>query len=89
MINCAHPSHIEAALDRPDPRLARIRGVRANSSRRSHAELDDSPVLDEGDPVELAQDYRKLLERLNGVTVLGGCCGTDVRHVKAIASACL
>lgn len=88
MINCAHPSHFAAVLD--DPELAvRIGGLRANASRMSHAELDQATELDEGDPAELAGDYRDLLGALPHLCVLGGCCGTDHRHVEAIARACL
>ena len=88
MINCAHPSHFESVLD--DPALAaRIGGVRANASRMSHAELDEAAELDEGNPAELAGDYRGLLTALPGLCVLGGCCGTDHRHVDAIARECV
>jgi S-methylmethionine-dependent homocysteine/selenocysteine methylase len=89
MINCAHPSHFADALDDDGPWLERIRGVRANASAKSHAELDESDELDEGDPAELAADYRALLERLPNLTVLGGCCGTDHRHVAEICAACV
>lgn len=90
MINRAHPSHLQAALTQPgnDGWRARIRGLRANSSRMSHAELNESTTLDIGDPDELGQDYvfiKKLLPNLN---ILGGCCGTDHRHVEHIACAC-
>ena len=89
MINCAHPTHFMAELPADAPWLARIGGIRANASCRSHAELDDSPDLDAGDPAELGRQYhqlRKILPRLN---VLGGCCGTDHRHLKAICESCL
>jgi S-methylmethionine-dependent homocysteine/selenocysteine methylase len=86
MINCAHPTHFEGALE--GPWLERVRGIRANASRMSHEELDASEELDEGDPDELAEQYRALRDRLPNATVLGGCCGTDDRHVAAIAAAC-
>ena len=89
MINCAHPTHFADAFDDDGPWLERIRGIRANASTKSHAELDESDELDEGDPVELAAHYRALLERLPNLTVLGGCCGTDHRHVTEICTACL
>ena len=89
MINCAHPSHFADALADDGPWLERIRGVRANASAKSHAELDESDELDEGDPAKLAADYRMLLERLPNLTVLGGCCGTDHRHVAEICAACV
>ena len=87
-INCAHPSHFEPAL--PSGAVgARVRSVRANASRKSDAELDESPVLDAGDPVELAADYLRLRAQHPSISILGGCCGTDARHVQAIADAVL
>ena len=88
MVNCAHPDHFEAALDPAAAWTTRIRGVRANASRRSHAELDDADDLDDGNPAELADQYAALRRRLPALAVLGGCCGTDARHVRAIAAAC-
>ena len=87
MINCAHPTHFEGVLE--GPWLERVRGIRANASRMSHEELDAAEELDEGDPDELAAQYRALRDRLPNATVLGGCCGTDDRHVAAIAAACV
>lgn len=86
MINCAHPNHFVEILE-DAPWARRIRGVRANASRRSHAELDSAPELDSGDPHELADQYRKLADRLPWLNVFGGCCGSDLRHVKEIARA--
>jgi homocysteine S-methyltransferase len=88
MVNCAHPAHIEPALDFGADWMQRVRGIRANASRRSHAELDNSADLDDGDPDELAGEYLRLRKLAPSLTVLGGCCGTDVRHVQAIAAAC-
>jgi homocysteine S-methyltransferase len=87
MINCAHPSHFTSVLDELGAKAARIRGVRANASRRSHAELDASTELDSGNPRELGADYRKLMRKLPALSVVGGCCGTDHRHVAEIADA--
>ncbi|HXT91645.1 MAG TPA: homocysteine S-methyltransferase family protein [Trebonia sp.] len=87
-VNCAHPSHFESAL--PGGTIgARVRSVRANASRKSHAELDESPDLDAGDPRELASDYVRLRAQHPSISILGGCCGTDARHVQAIADASL
>ena len=88
MVNCAHPDHFGDALAVDDPALTRIRGVRANASRMSHAELDESEVLDDGDPVELGGQLAGLHARRSHVSVLGGCCGTDLRHVEQICFAC-
>ena len=89
MINCAHPSHFADALRDGGPWLSRIRGVRANASTRSHAELDEAEELDDGDPVDLAAQYAALGDALPQLHILGGCCGTDIRHVTAICDAWL
>jgi len=86
MINCAHPTHFETVLGDELVRT-RVRGVRANASALSHAELDEATELDEGDPADLASRYSALTAQLPNLTVLGGCCGTDQRHVAAIAAA--
>lgn len=88
MINCAHPSHFAAVLDGGAEWTGRIRGLRANASKCSHAELDAMTKLDSGDAAELADLYRGLRGRFPQLNVLGGCCGTDIRHVTAIAEAC-
>ncbi len=90
MINCAHPSHFEEAVSRDEPWVERIRGVRANASRLSHAELEEQEELDIGDPRELGREYAELRRKgLRQLNVMGGCCGTDERHVEAITAACL
>jgi homocysteine S-methyltransferase len=89
MINCAHPTHFEGALEGTEPWTTRIRGLRANASRKSHAELNESPELDIGDPAELGRQYAALVTRLPALSVLGGCCGTDHRHVESIMAACV
>lgn len=87
MINCAHPTHFEAVLDAGSPWVSRIGGLRANASTKSHAELDEAAELDEGDPDDLGARHAALKARLPSVNVLGGCCGTDDRHVAAICAA--
>ncbi|MGH9135055.1 MAG: homocysteine S-methyltransferase family protein, partial [Ilumatobacteraceae bacterium] len=87
MLNCAHPTHIARGLtDDGDWRL-RIRGLRANASTRSHAELDTATELDEGNPIELARAQDALRPGLSNLALLGGCCGTDARHVAAMWAA--
>jgi S-methylmethionine-dependent homocysteine/selenocysteine methylase len=88
MINCAHPSHFAHVLPEDEPWAARIIGLRANASRQSHAQLNEAPELDEGNPVELGQDYARFKRRLPQLNVMGGCCGTDHRHIEQIALAC-
>jgi S-methylmethionine-dependent homocysteine/selenocysteine methylase len=87
MINCAHPSHFAGALEADGAWRERIGGLRANASAKSHAELDEADELDEGDPDALGAEHRALRPNLGGVAVLGGCCGTDCRHVEAIGRA--
>ena len=87
LINCAHPSHFRPVLDEGGAWRNRIRGIRANASKRSHAELDAATAIDIGDIDELARDYRALQRLLPGLAVVGGCCGTDHRHVEAICRA--
>jgi homocysteine S-methyltransferase len=88
MVNCAHPTHFDHVLAERGAWVARVRGIRANASRRSHAELNEAPDLDDGNPVELGEQYAALLRSLPQICVLGGCCGTDHRHVAAIGRAC-
>jgi len=87
MINCAHPTHFGHVLDGTAAWTARIGGLRANASQLSHAELDEMVELDAGDPDDLAARYVELRSLLPGLHVVGGCCGTDHRHVAAIAAA--
>ncbi|CAN7275124.1 homocysteine S-methyltransferase family protein [Neorhizobium sp. LjRoot104] len=89
MVNCAHPTHFEHALSRGENWVKRISGIRANASAKSHQELDESTELDIGDPLDLGARYRSLRQNYPAMRVLGGCCGTDHRHLQAICDACL
>ena len=83
MINCAHPNHFDHVLE--DGAWARrIRGLRCNASRLSHAELDECETLDDGDPEELAQQYKAIVAKMPWLNVFGGCCGSDLRHITQI-----
>ena len=88
MINCAHPTHFRDAVATGEAWLGRIGGLRGNASRKSHAELDASTELDAGDPLEFGAQHAELRRLLPRACVLGGCCGTDHRHVEQIAFAC-
>ena len=92
MINCAHPTHFAAMLEAAERAgeawVKRVRGLRANASKRSHQELNEAPDLDAGDPVELGQQYGDLCRRHPQINVLGGCCGTDHRHMTEISACC-
>jgi S-methylmethionine-dependent homocysteine/selenocysteine methylase len=87
MINCAHPTHFQDALRAGKPWVTRVKGIRANASKKSHAELDQATDLDAGDPQDLAKQYRALIDKLPTLNVLGGCCGTDHRHIEEICKA--
>jgi homocysteine S-methyltransferase len=89
LINCAHPTHFESALMAGEPWTKRILGVKANASMKSHAELDESDTLDAGDPADLGRRYRALRQTFPAMRILGGCCGTDHRHIAAICEACV
>jgi homocysteine S-methyltransferase len=84
MLNCAHPDHIQRALANAGPWLARLQGLRPNASRRTHAELDEATYLDEGDRDEFGAQCRKLREAVPSLRVVGGCCGTDIGHIRAV-----
>ncbi len=88
MLNCAHPSHFAAVLDAGGAWVERIGGLRPNASTKSHAELDAATELDAGDPRDLGARTAELRRRHGRLTVFGGCCGTDHRHVGEICIAC-
>ena len=88
MINCAHPHHFARELRKGVSWVCRIGGLRANASAKSHAELDASPKIDIGDVAELADEHAELLPSLPNLQLIGGCCGTDHRHIAAICARC-
>lgn len=88
MINCAHPTHFQSALETQQPWVKRIGGLRANASCKSHAELNECTELDDGDPKELGQLYKQLKQHLHNLNVIGGCCGTNHHHVAEMTQAC-
>ncbi|AFY38988.1 homocysteine S-methyltransferase [[Leptolyngbya] sp. PCC 7376] len=89
-INCAHPIHFRDVFQSNSDAawIQRIRGLRANASKMSHEELDSAPELDIGNPMELGADHTEILKQLPHINILGGCCGTDERHIEQIAVAC-
>lgn len=88
MINCAHPEHFADILESGAPWMERLKGIRANASRMSHEELDACTELDDGDPEEFGTLHASLTSRYPNFTVLGGCCGTDHRHVGEVFAKC-
>ncbi len=89
MINCAHPQHFQQSLAQDGNWLSRIRGIKANASQKSHAELNESTELDAGNPIELGSYYRTLKQQFGHLSILGGCCGTDHRHIEEICKSTL
>ena len=87
MVNCAHPDHFEHVLAAGGAGIERIRGIRCNASRLSHAELDEADALDRGNPAELAGQYAAIRDANPHITIWGGCCGTNHEHVAALAAA--
>lgn len=85
MINCAHPDHFRDAIASREKWTARIGGLRANASRLSHEELDEAEELDQGDPAEFGHLHADLATLLPNLKVVGGCCGTDFRHVGCVS----
>jgi len=88
MINCAHPDHFKANLNVNATWVQRVRSIRANASRRSHAELNDSTDLDRGNPTEFGTLYAEMRRLFPQLTVLGGCCGTDLEHIESVHHHC-
>jgi S-methylmethionine-dependent homocysteine/selenocysteine methylase len=84
MINCAHPEHFKGVLNPNESWTKRIKGLRANASKKSHTELDESETLDIGNKEELANDYCDLRNHLPNLSIIGGCCGTDSTHLESI-----
>jgi len=87
MIDCAHPDHFSDALDPDAPWAGRLGGVRANASRLSRAERDAAEAPDDGDPAEFGALCLELRQAFPQITVFGGCCGTDQRHIGEAAKA--
>ncbi|SHK13846.1 homocysteine S-methyltransferase [Shimia gijangensis] len=86
LVNCAHPDHFTGILTQ-ESWMRRLKGVVANASRCSHAELDEAEELDAGNPLELGRQLAEIYTHHPNITILGGCCGTDMRHMRAIAQA--
>ena len=83
MINCAYPSFLNAPAQ-PESVLRRLLGFQGNASSLDHAELDGSLSL-QSDTLEDWGDRMVALNKIHGIKILGGCCGTDVSHLKYLA----
>ncbi|HET9944219.1 MAG TPA: homocysteine S-methyltransferase family protein [Actinomycetes bacterium] len=87
MVNCAHPTHVDTTLLEGGGWSHRVRGLRANASTMSHEELDAAESLDIGDIADFGARNAALRAQLPQLSVLGGCCGTDARHIDAVRRA--
>jgi S-methylmethionine-dependent homocysteine/selenocysteine methylase len=85
MVNCAHPDHFGSALLNDEGWEHRVRGIRANASRRSHAELDHAKGLDTGNLGEFARQCQDLRSRLLNLTKLSGYCALIIHISSSIA----
>jgi len=83
MIICTHSSIVQEALTPYKDAYKRIYGIKGNGSGKSPEELAklDKPEADE--PVQFAQNL-VMLHKEFGFKILGGCCGTDSRHIEAL-----
>lgn len=89
MVNCVHPRTLAMRLDREPaaggaPFDGRLWGIQANTSTRTPDELDGRKTLDGASPEPFA-DMLADLNRRHGLKIIGGCCGTDHRHLAAVA----
>lgn len=84
-INCVHPSVAERAMERTSPAArARLLGYQGNTSSKTPSELEGLAELDSEDPEAFASAVVRVGRRY-GLQTLGGCCGTDGSHIRAIA----
>ena len=83
--NCSHPLEFEPALYDAGPWLERLRYIRPNAARMDKIALCSLGHLEDGDPVELGEQMGEVARRLPNADIIGGCCGTDERHLSEIA----
>ena len=83
--NCSHPLEFEPALDGGEWQ-GRLRCIRPNASAMEKIALCKLGHLEDGDPVELGAQMADVATRLPHMDIFGGCCGTDERHLREIAS---
>jgi homocysteine S-methyltransferase len=90
MLSCLYPTNAATALEslfRAAPAHAhRVVGLKANGSPLPAESLDGSTTLQTSDPEVFARDMWGVAQNF-GLHVLGGCCGTGVSHIEAIARA--
>lgn len=79
LVNCAHPSEVEQGLAAcaDDAYLNRIIGFRLNAAKEHEPESPERPE-------NFAELQAGLKRYARNATVFGGCCGTDVQHIRAL-----
>ena len=87
-VNCVHPLVLREALSPPANRTSlvaeRLKGIQANASPQAPEELDRKAEMVSEDPERLAEAMIGLRVD-HGLKIFGGCCGTDERHIEALA----
>lgn len=90
MTNCVHPRIVYQALMQPfnrtDTVQKRFLGIQGNTSPLSYKELDNAVRLYSSEPASFAEEMTAL-RKISNIKIFGGCCGTDRRHMEAIAAA--
>jgi S-methylmethionine-dependent homocysteine/selenocysteine methylase len=83
MVNCAYPSFLNADKQ-PKNLFKRLIGYQANASSLDHCDLDGTDKLKMND----ISEWGNLMLELNskhGMEILGGCCGTNGKHLEYLA----
>jgi S-methylmethionine-dependent homocysteine/selenocysteine methylase len=83
--NCAHPVEFEPAFADAGSWFDRLRYIRPNAAKMDKIALCSLGHLEDGDPVELGGEMGEIARRFPRADILGGCCGTDERHLSEIA----
>ena len=83
--NCSHPLEFEPAIADAGPWLDRLRYIRPNAAKMDKIALCSLGHLEDGDPEELGEQMGDVVRRLPRADIIGGCCGTDERHLSEIA----
>lgn len=87
MLNCVHPANarrtIAAGPNNSAQLKSRLIGLQGNASRMSPEELDGRVELDADPPERWARAMLSLHDDFD-MRILGGCCGTDNRHIARL-----
>ncbi len=83
MVNCAYPTFLSIAAQQEEA-LARLIGFQANASDLDQCDLDGSCEI-HANPVEEWGRAMRIIHTEAGIPIMGGCCGTDGRHIRYLA----